>query len=76
METSILKRLGECKRCGQCCKRHTPVGDRIVEAACDFLSFDSEGRAECLVYSARAQECRDYPAGPENLRPGCGYRFE
>lgn len=40
-------RVGECNRCGFCCEQHE----------CPHLSYDSEGKAICLIRDKLDQPC-------------------
>ncbi len=63
-------RVGECKRCGACCKF-------LVE--CPFLrpAKDDPKTFECGAYLIRPPQCRKYPRSKrEQIHEPCGYRFE
>lgn len=70
--TSLLpvaaNRVGECNRCGECCKLPYP---------CPFLRYDAEGLSMCAIYAFRPPSCRKYPrTEDENLTPQvCGFSF-
>jgi len=72
LATSFLpvatNRVGECNRCGECCKLPYP---------CPFLRFDAEGLSMCAIYAFRPPSCRKYPrTNEENLTAQvCGFRF-
>lgn len=45
---------------------------------CEHLRWGRKGGrriAVCSIYDGRPQACRDYPAEPADLLPGCGYSF-
>jgi uncharacterized cysteine cluster protein YcgN (CxxCxxCC family) len=68
-EKALLKRKGECNRCGACCK---------ILFRCPFLGEDAEGQYTCRIYDKRFAQCRLYPIHPVDLRevPECSYTFE
>ena len=80
-----LKLVGECKKCGQCCKgplkifrcnpqQKTVELVRIEEKQC--CHYDEETKT-CKNYQGREHAmCYMFPYLPENLYPGCGFRFE
>lgn len=83
-------RLGECRRCGICCKGDAISpgkfsGDayvrefvEIIGRDCEHLQWDSEHRAVCGIYPNRPPECREFPRRPEDLdliNGPCGFYF-
>jgi hypothetical protein len=84
---------GKCKRCGQCCKvgprfkyrREEMNGplefwryDKDQEVKpCDQLSFDSDGKAVCLIYEDKSRchgICDVYPVTfSEVIFRNCGF---
>jgi len=68
------RRLGECRRCGACC--------RLVHR-CPFLQVNN-GTAKCAIHKLRPANCRVFPIDPRDLadrdriRPDdpCGFSFE
>ena len=73
LATSLLpvapNRVGDCNRCGECCKLPYP---------CPFLRYDADGLSMCAIYTFRPPSCRKYPrTAEENLTPQvCGFSFE
>ncbi|MHB1155988.1 MAG: hypothetical protein ACYC26_04025 [Phycisphaerales bacterium] len=61
-------RIGECGRCGDCCKLPYP---------CPMLRYDQLGKSRCAVYLFRPLSCRVYPRTPGEHLTGdtCGFRF-
>ena len=72
LATSLLpvapNRVGDCNRCGECCKLPYP---------CPFLRYDADGLSMCAIYTFRPPSCRKYPrTAEENLTPQvCGFSF-
>lgn len=63
-------RVGECRRCGACC--------RFV-FTCPFLkqSADDPEAYFCAAYRIRPLQCRKYPRSKdEQIHLPCGYRFK
>lgn len=81
-----MKRIGKCLRCGKCCKLLTLTESdinlkRLVEKLgikkeikCSHLGY-VKGVFVCGIYDRRPDFCRRYPESPEDLIPGCGFRF-
>jgi Fe-S-cluster containining protein len=71
--TAILpvskKRVGECNRCGECCK---------LPNVCPFLWYDEENKACCRIYLVRSLNCHKYPRTEKEFitKETCGFRFE
>lgn len=63
------KRLGQCKRCGKCCK---------ILYKCPFLVELKDGSTQCKVYKKRPLQCRTYPITEKDLKnAGCkGFLFD
>ncbi|HOD89676.1 MAG TPA: hypothetical protein PKK56_01160 [archaeon] len=63
------KRKGKCKQCGECCK---------LGIICPFLTYDSNGKAKCMIYKIRPSWCKKYPRVPNEFdtKDVCGYWFE
>ncbi|MBN1792199.1 hypothetical protein JW826_00735 [Candidatus Woesearchaeota archaeon] len=59
-------RVGECRRCGECCKLPTK---------CAFLRYDEQGLASCAIHKVRPLNCRKYPRTDREhiTKEGCGY---
>jgi hypothetical protein len=60
-----LLRVGECHRCGHCCR---------ILFRCPFL----KGNNECRIYGQRFEQCRNFPIEPrdiELLDGQCGFSF-
>ena len=61
-------------------RKNNPILYRLFALAakqkvkCPYLEYRN-GKAYCTIYPNRPQFCREYPATPEDLIPGCGYRF-
>ena len=69
-EQALLKRQGECNRCGACCK---------ILFRCPFLGTDADGQYTCHIYEKRFAQCRLYPLLTADLRElegECSYTFE
>ena len=70
--TSVLpvakNRLGNCKRCGFCCK---------LPNVCPFLAFDEQSLAICKAYHFRPLNCRKYPRTESEFIAcdTCGFKF-
>jgi len=65
----LLKRQGECNRCGACCK---------ILFRCPFLGTDAEGQYTCRIYDQRFAQCQLFPLRPADLRElgeECSYTF-
>lgn len=64
VETQKERRLGECARCGTCCK---------IVFDCPYLEEDNE----CTVYEERALQCRAFPIDERDIEevPECEYHF-
>ncbi|MBI5359298.1 MAG: hypothetical protein HZA48_01810 [Planctomycetes bacterium] len=66
-------RIGECKRCGACCR---------LMFDCPALFFEN-GLACCKIYDKRSKVCRKFPIEPRDLKDRdlinpytpCGYDF-
>lgn len=56
------KRLGNCLRCGKCCK---------LPFRCIFYF-----KNRCLIYKFRFKPCRVYPARRSEILKGCGFWFK
>jgi hypothetical protein len=73
MKRSHARRLGECGRCGVCCK---------LLFKCNRLSFDN-GEPRCDIHHRRSNNCRNFPIDERDLRDRdiinprvpCGYSF-
>jgi len=63
------RRIGQCHRCGQCCK----------QSNCKYLIYETiDGKVtyRCDVYSQRPLACAMWPM-PEDEQPdGCGFHYE
>jgi Fe-S-cluster containining protein len=70
--TSIMpvakNRMGECRKCGVCCK---------LPNKCSFLMIDANGDAACTIYYVRPLNCRKYPRTKKEhiTQETCGYKF-
>jgi uncharacterized cysteine cluster protein YcgN (CxxCxxCC family) len=64
----LLRRQGECNRCGACCK---------ILFRCPFLGTDTDGQYTCKIYEKRFEQCRLFPLHPADLREvaECSYTF-
>ncbi len=80
-----LKLVGECKKCGKCCKGGIRVFNFNKSTLCAELVGIKE--AECIHYDKETKTCKTYtddrpilcrlfPYTPEVLYEGCGYHFE
>ncbi len=61
-------RVGECRRCGACCRLPYP---------CPMLRYDADGKSRCAIYRFRPPSCRVYPrtAGEHRTKATCGFSF-
>jgi len=67
------RRIGECRRCGACCK---------LVYRCPFLRFEN-GVAVCTIHKVRPANCRIFPVDPRDLADRdkiapdlpCGFSF-
>ncbi len=67
-----IKLLGECKRCGACCRDFFEKPH--FEATCPFLTYRADGYAHCMTYETRPMICVMFPNDPEQALPEtCGY---
>ena len=68
-DQALLRRQGECNRCGACCK---------ILFRCPFLGEDAEGQYTCKIYDKRFAQCRMFPIRAADLREvaECSYTFE
>jgi hypothetical protein len=79
----VYERVGECNRCGDCCKTGDPFdgarGPARFEGACPLYD-EVDGIGTCTdrdhVYGRNA--CDVFPSNPQNVidHPRCSYRFE
>lgn len=85
------KRIGECRRCGDCCRMDILSPDiyavrneevkrqygKPLNPACAHLGQSRTGRAVCLIYEDRSPGCREFPRVPMDVLkvPNCGYDF-
>ena len=62
-------RVGECNRCGECCK---------LPNVCPFLRYDKEDKCFCAIYPIRFRSCRKYPrtAKEHITKDVCGFYFQ
>lgn len=79
-----MKRIGKCKRCGNCC-----IGKKLY---CDDphlqMLMEQHGTdlichhlirgmpATCGIHKDKPELCRVYPEKPDDLLDDCGYKFE
>ena len=66
---TIAARIGECKRCGACCK---------IVFKCPFYK-EKEGRGLCLIYGHHFTQCKLFPIEPKDLiglEGICHYKFD
>jgi hypothetical protein len=80
-------RLGECRRCGQCCHLKNLLKSSVhqsgtqcshPDAVCKHLKMGVEGEeATCLIFGKpnRPIACSLHPSSPDSLTPGCSYTF-
>jgi Fe-S-cluster containining protein len=64
------KRVGQCQRCGACCK---------LPNVCPFLRYNEENQPRCIVYFIRPFACRKYPrTAREHITQDtcCGFSFK
>lgn len=79
------RRIGECNRCGECCRSGDPFagteGRPAIAGACPKLARDGEVYA-CTDRSAAntyyTNGCALWPSHPKHTAPypSCSYRFE
>jgi hypothetical protein len=84
------RRVGQCNRCGACCKSGDPFAPREPRSArfrpCSYY-HEQDGVGECTLRTmaeppAHAvllmNSCRSWPARPVENRPypNCGFSFE
>jgi len=82
----MWKRVGKCKRCGDCCRMETLPKrlevykkwgmDAVIKIEpCPYFIDDEP--ATCVIYTSRPPMCRLFPIHPADIEalPRCGYRF-
>lgn len=68
-QATISARIGECKRCGSCCK---------IVFKCPFYK-EKEGRGLCAIYGHHFAQCKLFPIEPKDLiglEDICQYKFD
>lgn len=80
-------RLGDCKRCGQCCHLRNLLKSSVhqsgtqcsaPDAVCKHLKVDKDAmETTCLIFGQpnRPVSCLLHPGSPDSLTPGCSYTF-
>ena len=78
-----MKKIGECNRCGDCCKGsvlfadikktlktflHQDFTEDIKSFRCPFLKDLPDGMTKCEIWEERPDFCRKFPANPEHLK--------
>lgn len=82
----MWQRLGECCRCGDCCRMETLPKRLEVYRKWRMAAFIKgepcphflDGNpATCLIYPNRPPMCQAFPVHPADIEalPRCGYRF-
>ena len=74
VEKMRQKRLGECLRCGLCCK---------LVFECPFLKNLPDGSSRCRIHGRKPDNCHHFPIDERDLRDRdslgaaapCGYSF-
>ena len=77
------RRVGDCNRCGECCRSGDPFGGTLgppaVVGACaklvrDGVAFACSDRSGAYYLSG----CASWPNDPKHIAPypSCSYRFE
>ena len=85
------RRIGQCKRCGECCKSGDPFAPRVPRSArerpCSYLVQVGDHYECSAMAMADPPErvrrylelaCRKWPTRPRDIRPypNCGFSFE
>ncbi len=75
------KLVGECNRCGECCKDLMPLQDfQKEDGTCKHFSYETvngERLGKCGVMWARPAFCLIYPRDPkEKLPDECSFSWE
>ncbi len=77
----VLRRVGECNRCGDCC-RGNPYTGEDPDKPCPHLIQHTPDLASCEIHGQHdtywGQGCYAWPEKPRNIAhlPRCSFRFE
>ncbi len=62
--------LGECKRCGKCCKINRDCPEVVNE------TLDGKPWHVCKIYFDRPVRCAIWPLSGDPIPEGCGFHYE
>jgi len=66
----VIKQVGYCNRCGECCKLYPPVGFETEQGICKFLIYNKEsGLYSCKIHANKPYACKYFPFLP-SMRKG------
>jgi len=65
----VIKQVGQCNRCGECCKLYPPVGFETEQGICKYLVYDKKsGLYSCKIHYNKPYRCKYFPFLPTMRR--------